>query len=225
METLSNGTSVHQSIKHIKLNKNIFIVVVLSLILFGFTIRLLPHAPNMTPITAIALVGSLYLGRKWALILPCLALFLSDAVIGYYDWKIMLSVYGSFILIGFLSFIVSKYRTLFSVGVSLVSASVLFFLITNGAVWAFSPWYEKTISGLLYSYELGLPFLRNMLTGDVLYTTALIIIFESAYAFSSAVRSLRRFSLPLVNVYHAKQTIRTFYRRVKSAIILPRNNL
>jgi hypothetical protein len=179
-----------------KLNKNIFIVIVFSLVLFGLAIRFLPHAPNMTPITAIAFAGSLYLGRRWALILPCLILFLSDAVIGFYDWKIMLSVYGSFFLIGFLSFIASKYRTIFPTGLSVISSSVLFFLITNTAVWAFSPWYEKTIFGLLYSYELGLPFLRNMLIGDVLYTTVLVVIFESIFAFSSVSRPLdRRFFL------------------------------
>ena len=146
--------------------------------------RLLPHAPNATPITAIAFVSSLYLGKRWSIILPCIALLLSDAIIGLYDWKIMLSVYGSFILIGCLSWLSSKYRSFLSIGVSVVSASLIFFLITNGAVWLFSPWYEKTVSGLLYSYELGLPFLRNMLTGDMAYTIALIGAFKIYHAIS-----------------------------------------
>lgn len=163
------------------MNKNNLIITICLLIFFAIAVRLFPHAPNMTPITAIAFIGSLYLGRKWAIVLPLLALFLSDLLIGFYDWKIMLSVYGSFALIGFLSFIVTKYRAILPVGFSVIGASLLFFLITNGAVWAFSPWYEKTASGLLYSYELGLPFLRNMLVGDVLYTTALVAIFECAF--------------------------------------------
>jgi len=166
------------------MNKNSLIIIVCLLIFFGITVRLLPHAPNMTPVTAIAFVGSLYLGRRWAIALPLLTLFLSDMLIGFYDWKIMFSVYGSFALIGLWSFISTKSRSVLPVGLSVVGSSILFFLITNGAVWAFSPWYEKTISGLLYSYELGLPFLRNMLVGDLLYTTILVFAFESVFALS-----------------------------------------
>lgn len=173
------------------MNKNNLIITVCLLIFFAIAVRLFPHAPNMTPITAIAFTGSLYLGKKWAIVLPLLALFLSDALIGFYDWEIMLSVYGSFALIGLLSLVAAKYRTVLPVGLSVIGASVLFFLITNGAVWAFSPWYEKSISGLLYSYELGLPFLRNMLIGDLMYTAVLIFAFECAFA----TRKLLNFSI------------------------------
>jgi len=152
------------------------------LIVFAAAMRLFPHAPNMTPITATAFAGSLYLGRQWAIPLPLIALFLSDLVIGFYDWKILLSVYGSFVLIGLLATVAARYRTVLSVGLSVIGSSLVFFFITNGAVWAFSPWYEKTISGLLLSYELGLPFLRNMLIGDVLYTAALVTVCECVRA-------------------------------------------
>ena len=167
------------------MDRSHIIFILCSLIFFGILMRLLPHAPNATPITAIAFVSSMYLGKRWSIILPCAALLLSDTIIGFYDWKIMLSVYGSFALIGCLSWICRKHRSLFPVGASLIGASLLFFLITNGAVWLFSPWYEKSISGLLYSYELGLPFLRNMLIGDLVYTITLVGIFEIAYTVSS----------------------------------------
>jgi hypothetical protein len=160
------------------MNKKNIIYVVCVLILFGVIVRLLPHEPNMTPITAIAFVGSLYLGKKWALVMPLLILLFSDLLIGFYDWKIVLFVYGSFALIGMLSFVALKFRAVLPVGLLVIGSSILFFLITNMAVWAFSPWYEKTISGLLYSYELGLPFFRNMLIGDILYTLALVSLFE-----------------------------------------------
>ena len=164
------------------MNRNFIIISVLLLIFFAVTMRLLPHVPNATPITALAFVGGLYLGKRWALLLPCLALFLSDIFIGLYEWKIMLSVYGSFLLIGILSAVVTRHRSFVPIGFSVIGASLFFFFVTNGAVWAFSPWYEKSISGLLYAYELGLPFLRNMLIGDVIYTTILIFSFESAFA-------------------------------------------
>ena len=99
-------------------------------------------------------------------------------LVGFYDWKIMLSVYASFALISGLSLVVAKYRSVLIGGISLIGASTSFFLITNGAVWAFSPWYEKSVSGLMYAYELGLPFFRNMLLGDVVYTLAMVAVFE-----------------------------------------------
>lgn len=162
-------------------NNKVLLMAVTCLVLFAVVIRLLPHDPNMTPITALAFVAGLYLGKKWVFILPGLALLISDILIGFYDWKIMLSVYVSFLLICILSLLVTKYRSTLASGLSIVGASLLFFLITNTAVWAFSPWYEKTFSGLLYSYELGLPFLRNMLIGDIIYTVALVSLFEVGY--------------------------------------------
>lgn len=45
--------------------------------------RLLPHPPNVTPITAMALFGGAYLAnRKLAFALPLMAMFLSDLVLG-----------------------------------------------------------------------------------------------------------------------------------------------
>ena len=166
------------------LNRNQIILIVCALILFGIMMRLMPHAPNATPIAALAFVGSLYLGRRWSIILPLSALLLSDLLIGFYDWRIMLSVYGSFALIGFLSWICRKYNSFFSTGITVIAGSLVFFLLTNTTVWLFSPWYEKSISGLLYSYELGLPFLRNMLAGDIAYTFVLIGVFETAFVLS-----------------------------------------
>ena len=156
------------------------IVIALSLIIFAALIRLSAHLPNATPIAALAFAGSRYLGRRFAVLLPLIALFLSDMFIGFYDWRIMLSVYGSFLLIGCLSWIVRK-QAFLPLGFSVVGASVLFFLITNAAVWWFSPWYEKSLAGLLYSYTLGIPFMRNMMIGDVIYTAALVAVFEASY--------------------------------------------
>jgi hypothetical protein len=170
------------------MHRNTIFLIALALILFGVFVRLVPHFPNATPITAIAFVGSMYLGRRWSVMLPLVALLLSDALIGWYDWRIMASVYGSFALIGVVSWICRKYKDAFSITLSLVGAALLFFFVTNTAVWFFSPWYEKSIAGLLYSYELGLPFLRNMFVGDIVYTSALVGVF----AFFRAAARLRQ---------------------------------
>jgi hypothetical protein len=160
------------------MSKNLILPAILALVVIGFMGRMLPHIPNATPITAIAFASSIYLGKRWSLLLPILVLLLSDLIIGFYDWKIMLSVYGSFALIGCLSWVGRKYGGALPILLTVTGSSLLFFLVTNAAVWAFSPWYEKSISGLLYSYELGIPFFRNMLMGDIVYSFLLLGAFE-----------------------------------------------
>lgn len=184
MAISSNGISINQNSNIMKQN-----IISISLALSGIILRLLPHEPNMTPITAIVFASALYLGKKWSLALPITIIFVSDLIIGFYDWKIMLSVYGSFVLIAFLSWVVQKHRTFFTITMTVFGSSAIFFLVTNAAVWAFSSWYEKSFSGLLYAYELGLPFWRNMLVGDIFYTAILVGIFEK-HRFLSTIRSV-----------------------------------
>ena|SRR3989344_7996850 len=152
--------------KHI-LNK---LIIPISFILVGVIARIIPHAPNFTPIAAMALFGGAYLSKKQALTLPIIAMIISDFFIGFDSLPMRLSVYGSFLLIIFIGFWLKKrlnYKTL--VASSLIS-SVLFFVITNFAVWAFGSMYSKTIDGLIQSYFLAIPFFGNTLLGDLFYT-------------------------------------------------------
>ena len=160
------------------MNKTTFIFVIIGLSLVGIAGRLLPHLPNATPIAALAFVSSMYFGRKTALLLPLTALLISDLFIGFYSISIMVSVYGSFALIAFMSWYVKKHSSILAVGYTIIAASLSFFLITNAVVWWLTPWYQKSFAGLLYSYELGLPFLRNMLLGDLVYTFTLLSAFQ-----------------------------------------------
>ena len=59
-----------------------------------------------------------------------------------------------------------------------IGASVLFFLVTNFAVWLTSPFYTPDFQGLMACYTAGLPFLKNGLAGDLFYTT---VFFGSFY--------------------------------------------
>lgn len=153
------------------------IVSVVSLIGIAVAGRLLPHLPNATPLTAVAARARTHLGTGWAVAIPLIALVVSDVAIGFYDWRILVSVYLSFAAIGLTSHLVSV-RSVFMTKLAFAaSASFLFFLITNLAVWFFSPWYPKTLSGLLYCYTLGLPFLRTMFLGDTCFLS-LVHVFE-----------------------------------------------
>ena len=61
--------------------------------------RLLPHAPNFTPVAAAALfAGTMLHHRGIALAVPFVGLIASDAVLGFHDWRMMIVVYGSLAL-------------------------------------------------------------------------------------------------------------------------------
>jgi hypothetical protein len=71
------------------------------------------------------------------------------------------------------------------VGASLTS-SVSFFLLSNFAVWACWNMYPKNFSGLITSYAMGLPFFRNAIMGDLLFTAAMFATPAVIHAISGA---------------------------------------
>lgn len=154
------------------------ILAVGVLIFLGALGRLVPHAPNATPLTALSAFGARHLGSRAAFVIPLAALFISDLVIGLYDWRLMAGVYGSFVLIAIIARLAARTSTPVRLVLVPLVASTLFFIITNATVWAFSPWYEKTFDGLMYAYTLGLPFFRNMLIGDLVYVTVALLVVE-----------------------------------------------
>ncbi|XOB46593.1 MAG: DUF6580 family putative transport protein [Candidatus Nealsonbacteria bacterium] len=151
--------------------------IALLLILIGVSLRLLPHPPNFAPIAAIALFGGVYFSRKIAFILPMAVMIISDIFLGYYEFSLMAFAYGSFLLCVVLGFWLKKHKKWYIIAGSSILCAVLFFLITNFAVWAFTPWYAKTFFGITQCYLMALPFFRNTLLGTLFYAT----IFFGAY--------------------------------------------
>ncbi|MBU3918699.1 hypothetical protein KKC63_02210 [Patescibacteria group bacterium] len=160
-----------------KKGKAIKLLVALIFILIGISLRVLPHPPNFAPIAAIALFGGVYFSKKISLTIPILAMMVSDIFLGFYQPILMAFVYGSFILCVILGFWLKKHKKWQTVLGSSLLAGLIFFLLTNLAVWAFTPWYAKSISGLVQCYLMALPFFRMTLLGNLFYVT----IFFGAY--------------------------------------------
>lgn len=156
-----------------KKNSTKFIIPIL-LITLGFIARLLPHPANFAPISAIALFAALYLPRRYSLIIPTLAMFVSDVFIGFYSLPIMIAVYASFIIMGLIGLLVRKNKKFSTILSGTLIGSILFFLITNFAVWMFGTMYSHNFSGLLDSYIAAIPFFRNSLLGDLFYCGIMI---------------------------------------------------
>jgi hypothetical protein len=132
--------------------------------------RLLPHAPDFTPVAATALFAASVLRlRTLAVIVPILGMMLGDAVLGFYDLRLMTVVYVALALPACTAFLSSRFRRPRLLVSILLSSSLLFFLVTNLAVWAFGSMYAADAGGLLKCYVAALPFLRNMLAGDLFW--------------------------------------------------------
>lgn len=156
---------------------------VFILIVLGIATRFLPHPANFTSIGGLAIFSGIYLPKKWALTLPLLAMFFSDLFIGFYGWSIMLPVYISFVVMVAIGFLVAKKKNIATIIGGTILGSLIFFIITNGAVWAFTNWYEHSLNGFINCYAMAIPFFRNSLLGDLFYAGTLIGAYEVFLAF------------------------------------------
>lgn len=138
-----------------------------SLIFLGVALRLLPHQPNFVPITAIVLFASAHFSKKLASVVVLTTMLISDFFIGFHDT--ILWVYGSYLLIAIMGTLLKKKTTFTNTALVTTLSSYLFYLTTNFGVWVTSGMYEKSWAGLMNSYIMGLPFLKNTLIGDLFY--------------------------------------------------------
>lgn len=155
------------------MSKNFSIGISFLLVVIGVAARLLPHAPNVTPLTAIALFAATYLGIRYAGMVLLATMVVSDLWIGAYSPGVMASVYGSLIIAAAIGLLVKKNVNVLTAGAGALGASVIFFIITNAAVWAFTPMYAHNFAGLMQSYTMAIPFFKNSLMGDLGYTAVL----------------------------------------------------
>lgn len=143
-------------------------ILPLIIICIAALLRLLPHVPNFAPIAAMALFGGVYLDRRFAIVLPLAAMFLSDIFLGFSQSTLF--VYGCFILTAGIGMWLKHHKSVGMVIAASLLSSVLFFLVTNFGYWLTNSLYSKTFVGQMTAYYLALPFFRNTLMGDLFYT-------------------------------------------------------
>ena len=154
-------------------------MLAISLILIGILLRFLPHAPNFTPVAAIALFGGVYLRKRYAVILPLALMMISDVFIGMHN--VVLFTWGGFVLTALMGFTLRKHKTILGTASMSLASSVLFYFVSNFGVW-FMGWYPPTPKGLLDCYIMALPFLRNFTIATVIYSA----VFFGAYELIAA---------------------------------------
>jgi len=179
-------------------NQKKSILVITVLIIIAALSRLLPHAPNFTPVGATALFGAAYFAKKyWAILIPLAALWASDLILNnvvyaqYYEgfaWMTtgFLWIIGAFALIAILGMVVlkNKVNPINLLGTSF-AASGIFFLITNFGVWMSGLTYPKTMEGLIACYTAAVPFFWNTLAGDLFYVAVLFGAYEFVKSYTN----------------------------------------
>ncbi len=147
---------------------------------------------NFTPVGAMALFGGCYFRDRWkAFFIPVVTLWISDLFLNrmYYadHWILFYSgaywVYGTFALMVFIGQFIRKVNVL-TVAVAGISAALMHWLVTDFIVWVggtdFTTGlpFTKDWAGLVKCYYLALPFLRNMLVGNLVFCGVFFGSFE-----------------------------------------------
>lgn len=144
----------------------------IGMVVLGACARLAPHPWNFTPIIAIGLfAGSHGKNTSTSVLATLLALVLSDAVLGFYPgfWY----VYGAALIPVLIGRLIRTRTDSGAIAVAAFGSSLSFFMITNFMVWVTDHLYPHTMAGLSACYLAGIPFYRNQLLGDAVYTVAI----------------------------------------------------
>ena len=147
--------------------KILAVLVILILVFF----RLIPHPPNFTPILAISVFSGIkFKSNLFSYFVPILAMFLSDAIIGFHSGIYL--IYATLIIAAAVS------KRFNNINSAALSSSFLFFLITNFHVWVISSTYPKTLLGIIECYTLALPFFAMTLLSTFFFTYSLFYGFS-----------------------------------------------
>ena len=156
-----------------------------AVVVIGFLSRLLDHPDNFTPVIAMALVAGAFASRRYvAILLPLLAMLLSDVVLyatvyaPYAEGFLGLgSIAGngfSYVALALLAVVPAllpvglRTRWASLLGMGLVG-SLLFYVVSNFGVWVLGATYPMTPAGLVACLAAGLPFLPATSFSTLLY--------------------------------------------------------
>jgi len=115
------------------------------------------------------------------LLLPLAAMLLSDHVLGGYEAPVMAAVYGGLAFPVVWGALLRDRLTPWRVGGSALCSSILFFLVSNFAVWMWGTASHGEMT-LARCYALAIPFFKYEIAGDVLFSAGLFGIYALARA-------------------------------------------
>jgi hypothetical protein len=144
---------------------------------FAIAVRFMPHPWMFTPVAGALLFFGARGSRRYMWV-PLVAMAASDVILTkvVYSYPFVWDHFVTWAWYAAVLWLGTRLRTnakpLPVIGAALAS-SVSFFVISNFAVWAAYDMYPKNFGGLMTSYTLALPFFRNAVEGDLLFTSAM----------------------------------------------------
>lgn len=147
---------------------------------------------NFSPLMAAALCGALFLPGVIGLVIPLIALLVSDALLNIH--------YGEPLISKQLLWTLPCYLIAIGIGWMLrerrgaylpaltgtLAASLIFYMVTNTGCWLGQVAYPQNFGGWVQALTVGLPcypptwhFFRNSLMGDILFTALFVTLFHS----------------------------------------------
>lgn len=146
--------------------------IILILVFAGAFSRLIPHPPNLTALSALALFSGIYIAdKRVSYLLVLAAMFISDLFLGFHALTPV--VYGCLLLTLWMGNRYGRSATFYRLPGLIFSASMIFFCVTNFSVWALGGLYQRTLEGLVQCFIAAIPFYHNQLLGDIFYCTLL----------------------------------------------------
>lgn len=165
-------------------------------IIGGTLLRLIPHLPNFSSVSATAIFGGAHMKKRYALFVPLIIMAASDYLLLYINpfrnpvadfsrvqpvsamfHPTTLYVWASFLISGLIGLQLRQNSKIVRIGAASLISSVQFFLITNFGVFA-AGYYGHGVNGLMASYYSALPFFRWTVLGDLFY----VAVFFGCYA-------------------------------------------
>lgn len=148
---------------------------------------------NFTPLGAMALFGGCYYNDKWkAYPVPLLTLWLTDIILSrfifFHEWVFFYDgfvwVYGSFALMVLIGGFIKKV-SIKSVVFSAVSAALIHWIVSDFGVWLGGGTdvttglpFTRDFAGYLKCLSVAIPFMRNLLIGNLVFGALLFGSFE-----------------------------------------------
>jgi len=146
-----------------------------AILFLGICSRLVFHAPNFTPVIALALFGGFYLNKKYALLVPLVLMMLSDVLLGMHN--IILFTWGSILFVTALGLWARKRKSFKTIFVTSILSAIVFFIVTNFGSWLVMG-YPKTLEGFVQCYIAAIPFFRNTFFSTLVYSFVLFGLYE-----------------------------------------------
>jgi hypothetical protein len=159
----------------------------IGLTLLSMLGRLVPHAPNVTPVGASSLFAGSRIGGYLSYLLPLAVMIATDPIVGaaggaHSGYSAMSPVvYASLMINVWIGSQLVRKLTALRVGAAAFLCSLQFFVLIDLGVWfqASGPGrlYTRNLGGLLDCFAAALPFWGRMLAGDLLYSGAIFGIY------------------------------------------------